>query len=100
MSLQGKKIAMAKHALSVAQSIHENLKTDFNNPFLMEIRLFHVRLQAVVARSTLLSTPADRFNDNGTLKPLDITAKSVVMVTGGVTREEMENGLRKIGELL
>lgn len=69
MSIQGKKIAMAKHALSVAQSVIENLKTNFNNPFLLETGLFHIRVQAEAARSALQSTPAERFNDDGTLKP-------------------------------
>lgn len=100
MSIQGKKIAMVNHALSVAQAIFENLRTNLNNPFKLETGLIHIRLQAEADRCALQSTPADRFNDDGTLKPLDITTKSVVMVTGGVTREEMENGLRKIGEFL
>lgn len=69
MSIQGKKIAMAKQALSVAESVLENVKTNFNNPFLLEIRLFHIKSQAEVARSAIQSTPADRFNDDGTLKP-------------------------------
>lgn len=100
MSIQGKKIAMTNHAYSVMKAVVENVKTNFNNPFLLETGLFHIKAQAEATRSALQSTPAERFNDDGILKPLNITAKSVVMVTGGVTREEMENGLRKIGELL
>lgn len=100
MSIQGKKIAMARHAYSVMKAVVENVKTNFNNPLLMELGLVDIKAQAGFKTRQLQSIPAERFNDDGTLKPLDISAKSVVMVTDGVTIEEMENVLRKIGELL
>ena len=69
MSIQGKKIAMVKHACSVAKAIIENVKTNFNNPILLQLGLFHIEVQAESTSFRLRSTPAERFNNDGTLKP-------------------------------
>lgn len=69
MSIQGKKIAMAKHACSVTEAIINNVQTNMSNPLLMEICLTHIKAASAFHKGLLQATPADRFNDDGTLKP-------------------------------
>lgn len=69
MSAQGKKLAMIKHTCAVTKAIINNVQTNYDNPFLLETGLIHIRLQAEANSYALRSTPADRFNDDGTLKP-------------------------------
>lgn len=83
MSIQGKKIAMLKHACEVVQSVVNNASHNFKNPFLMELGLIRIKAQAGFTMRQIQSTPADRFNDDGSLKPEDMTGKVVVAAGGG-----------------
>lgn len=95
MSIQGKEIALIKikHACETATAaINNALSHKHNNYlFLLELELARIKIHSSIMMRLIQSTPAEQFNDDGTLKPLDITAKSVVMLTGDiVTREQME----------
>lgn len=96
MSIQGKKIAMIKHACDVAKSVISNVKTNFNNPFLLQLGLFHIRHQSSFRMHQLQSTPADRFNDDGSLKPEDVAGK-VVVAAGGGNPEKVRVMLEDVG---
>lgn len=69
MSIKGKRIAMIKHTCSVAEAIINNVQTNMSNPLLMEIGLTHIKAAATFHKGLLQATPAERFNDDGTLKP-------------------------------
>jgi hypothetical protein len=78
VSIQGKKIAMLKHTCQVAKSIIDNVQHNVNIPILLHLGLIHIKAQADFTRRQIQCTPADRFNDDGTLKPEDMTNKTVV----------------------
>lgn len=69
MSIQGKKTAMAKHACSVAKAIINNVRANMSSPLLMELGLSHIEASSAFYGGLLQATPAERFNDDGTLKP-------------------------------
>jgi hypothetical protein len=78
VSLIGKKIALVKHAVEVASSILDNARHNLNNPILRELGLLHIQHRAAFEVRQIQCAPADRFNDDGTLKPEDMTNKTVV----------------------
>jgi hypothetical protein len=78
VSIQGKKMAMLKHTCQVAKSIIDNVQHNVNIPILLDLGLIHIKAQADFTRRQIQCTPADRFNDDGTLKPEDMTNKTVV----------------------
>jgi hypothetical protein len=83
VSIQGKKIALVKHTAEVASSIIDNVRHNLNNPILLDLGLIHIKAQADFTRRQIQCIPADRFNDDGTLKPEDMTGKTIVAAGGG-----------------
>ena len=69
MSVKGKRLAMIKHTCEVARSVINNTRCNHNTPFLHDVALFHIIAQSGFRMGIIQSTPADRFNDDGTLKP-------------------------------
>jgi hypothetical protein len=50
---------------------------------LLHLGLIHIKAQADFTRRQIQCTPADRFNDDGTLKPEDMTGKTIIPAGDG-----------------
>jgi hypothetical protein len=83
MSIEGRKKAMLKHSLDVVKAMNRAEVENAGNPLFIQLAIFHISHQSQFKIRQIQCTPADRFNDDGTLKPEDMTGKVVTAAGGG-----------------